>query len=423
MKLGMDAVKQSGVLQSHAQGFAAMTFQKQCFVLIRPVNLLSTGLIKANYATKNLHIKAKSSNWGPHAGFIPYPQRYSKLFTKHFSSNQMRLDEYQKFTRFAQESVQQGYTVKTPLLLTGERYFELLKLGLIAPASWENQQVTKLVRQPGAPQFWLVPLSGDTELAIKYQQEHFQALSKQSVQIDMFYATQLVAYSEEDDFENADFFEVLANTDYIPLTADYDLFSVCPHPKNSIGFVGLVHRVIECSLPDQKGIGSPSLKRFIKAVHQVEEGLETRNTFCDSDHGVITPFQLTISIEMNQIARSRGYRGGDLIHHGCETANPVTSIDFPILVITPGMTYFSIENMEELLQIVKDIRFYDYIFHKNPLWRSVDDLHETIGQQQLRERTGIVINWNDTLDLKAFSPQYIKNIDACLNVPNEKVPL
>src|SRR5665213_2607517 len=35
--------------------------------------------IERGYPTKNFHVKGKSSDWGPHAGLVPYDGTYSKV--------------------------------------------------------------------------------------------------------------------------------------------------------------------------------------------------------------------------------------------------------------------------------------------------------------------------------------------------------
>src|SRR5580698_10005922 len=38
--------------------------------------------IERGYPTKNFHVKGKSSDWGPQAGFVPYNGLYSKVGDK-----------------------------------------------------------------------------------------------------------------------------------------------------------------------------------------------------------------------------------------------------------------------------------------------------------------------------------------------------
>lgn len=48
-------------------------------IIFRSTGSWSRRWIEAGYPTKNFHVKGKSSDWGPQAGFVPYDGRYSKV--------------------------------------------------------------------------------------------------------------------------------------------------------------------------------------------------------------------------------------------------------------------------------------------------------------------------------------------------------
>ncbi|MBM7074213.1 hypothetical protein JQC92_19645 [Shewanella sp. 202IG2-18] len=64
------ALDHSGIVPNHKQALLQTASENNCIVMVRPVNKLSTDLIAEGYATKDLHVKGKSSDWGPQAGFI-----------------------------------------------------------------------------------------------------------------------------------------------------------------------------------------------------------------------------------------------------------------------------------------------------------------------------------------------------------------
>ena len=82
MYKGFAAIDQSGIVPAHKDQIIQTAFQNNCIIMVRPVNRLSTSLIAEGYATKDLHVKGKSSNWGPQSGFICCDQKFSKLFQK-----------------------------------------------------------------------------------------------------------------------------------------------------------------------------------------------------------------------------------------------------------------------------------------------------------------------------------------------------
>jgi hypothetical protein len=48
-------------------------------IIFRSTGPWSLRWIERNYPTKNFHVKGKSSDWGPQAGFVPYLGKYSKV--------------------------------------------------------------------------------------------------------------------------------------------------------------------------------------------------------------------------------------------------------------------------------------------------------------------------------------------------------
>ena len=48
-------------------------------IIFRSTGPWSQRWIDRDYPTKNFHVKGKSSDWGPQAGFVPYLGIYSKV--------------------------------------------------------------------------------------------------------------------------------------------------------------------------------------------------------------------------------------------------------------------------------------------------------------------------------------------------------
>src|SRR5918992_2748480 len=48
-------------------------------IIFRSTGPWSRRWIELRYPTKNFHVKGKSSDWGPQAGFVPYLGKYSKV--------------------------------------------------------------------------------------------------------------------------------------------------------------------------------------------------------------------------------------------------------------------------------------------------------------------------------------------------------
>ena len=72
------AQKTGGVLSDHSVALQKLADDKQICICIRGVNPLATGLIESGFGTKDMSIKAKSSNLPPLNGLIPFDQQYGK---------------------------------------------------------------------------------------------------------------------------------------------------------------------------------------------------------------------------------------------------------------------------------------------------------------------------------------------------------
>lgn len=68
----------SGTPLSHAECFQQVANQIDCVIASRSVGKWATSLILENYASKGFHVKTKSCNWGPMAGFVLADPRFSK---------------------------------------------------------------------------------------------------------------------------------------------------------------------------------------------------------------------------------------------------------------------------------------------------------------------------------------------------------
>lgn len=108
------AIEASNIVPSHAQQLAYVADQEDIIIVMRPVNEHATPLIAANIATKDMHVKGKSSNWGPQRGYIPVEQRFSKL---HFETTD-REKQIKKFDGKVRECLDSNRARETALEIT-----------------------------------------------------------------------------------------------------------------------------------------------------------------------------------------------------------------------------------------------------------------------------------------------------------------
>ncbi|PVZ72375.1 anthrax toxin-like adenylyl cyclase domain-containing protein [Pelagibaculum spongiae] len=431
MKSGKQAVEGSGIVESHAWAFCNVAKANECFILIRPVNAFSPGLIKENYATKGLHVKGKSSSWGPHAGLIAEDQQYSKLRKRQYESLNKRLINYNKFTSEVTNSLSSGAAKKIPLIITKNRFLELKEKKTISIHYKRMDGSIELRAGDDEPVFWLIPLQSmkngkfdNIPATKKVMEDNIEAFSKMRSVIKGFDQGYLVLIEKQINDSNQKSqpknttnrhpalqpFYVLANKKFIPLTADYDLFTICP----KINLIRDFKTPIQEFLDIRHGSLTTSGQLWHRANRRISAALEQDNITIDQDKGEVSVFQKEIIRDLNFSASSLGYQGGDLVHHGCETANPVTELDYPITVICPGGLILAAENIFDIQQIAREIQYYGYIFLKNKRWPISFDSHLTAIQLEYKKKTGKLDTFDDRFDVENFKPTQISPIHAVI---------
>ncbi len=156
----------SGLVPSHAEAISVVAKREDVVILVRPVNHNSTPLLLDHKATKDMHVKGKSSNWGPQKGYIPAEQRFSKL---HFEKDPAgRKAKIQKYDNEVLKCLSAGRARSLPLLLEvggtecevlvvegiedPERAIVLRSVGDGAYHGWANAPLRTFdARQPLAP--------------------------------------------------------------------------------------------------------------------------------------------------------------------------------------------------------------------------------------------------------------------------------
>lgn len=345
MKKSTEAVQSSGVVHRHAEGILTIARRKNTVIFVRSVNLFATSLIAEGYATKGLKIKGKSADWGPQAGFICENQALSKLARK----DPTKAD---KFNQKVKQSLADNDCCAVPLIITNNRFLELLKQNIIHTINVSDHVHT--ITSVGLPhqQFLLYPhrkmATGHYPLLNKKYTSLTQSMFNNMPALRNGYWVMTKIHHHQDWLPVT----VLADKDSkLPLTADYDLFSVCPH--------------LSAFNPGQK----PRLQDALKAVKQSLGQTSRRNS--DPDLGLLS------SLTTEVIGMINCYSPQKIVHHGCEVDNPVTELDYPVTVFTPWGVIVGAENQCDLEMIVRDIIRLGYVFYANRFWSQMGNVVST----------------------------------------------
>src|ERR1051325_2535264 len=70
---------ENGMIKTDMVAAAGVASDLNEVIIFRSTGPWSRRWIEGKYPTKNFHVKGKSSDWGPQAGFVPYLGIYSKV--------------------------------------------------------------------------------------------------------------------------------------------------------------------------------------------------------------------------------------------------------------------------------------------------------------------------------------------------------
>jgi insecticidal toxin complex protein TccC len=308
------------------QAFQDVADDKNLVIGIREPNPLGASLLRDGYASKSFHIKAKSSVFGPTAGFVAVDPAFGKLGR----AGQDKQREY------IDSAIEHG-AGKVPLQLSNERVEELIKL--------------KLMRRDRP----------DTVLA-RYGKDTYRfTMRRQQDPAELPWAVF---------HDTGEPVEILSNPEGLrgpigpksAVTADYDLFGLFPRgnrgnnnrPLNPVA--RLVGRNVQ---PDIKQRANAYLDRLRQTGHPSDRDA--------ADFGNFHHYGKTIKDALNLRINQQGYHGGLLVHHGDESSNPFSpGQDFPLRFVVPDKPAMLIENNEQLELAYRWFRQLGYSVDINP---------------------------------------------------------
>lgn len=204
--------KTGGVLADHAVSLQKLADDKKVVICIRAVNPLATGLIESGFGTKDMSIKAKSSNLPPLNGLIPFDQTFGK------KGNDAKAVEV--FTHKNEVAIEEGVATKVPARIPADHIKMLARetgnlevRGTFLDTPGESGVMIgtdfKTKSNPGGQQFAFWGENVDGQVSI------FKAVLQ-----------------ENGSYAKGEPVEVMANRDGVAVTADYDLAMVAPRMQD-----------------------------------------------------------------------------------------------------------------------------------------------------------------------------------------------
>ena len=357
------AILESGIVPQHMEAFKNIANQENVFILFRPVNKNSTALIAQGYGTKGLDIHAKSSDWGPQAGFICTDQDLSKKFGDAGAVGKGNQDVV--------ASLSKAHIVDLPLVITQERHRELMGEGKYAVKHREEHMLT-LHQFKGDARYHmkLIPFQSLESSGIEGVAQLKQKIEGMGQKIQKLHEGYLVVYAKsEAPLASRPVFVLGYKDPGVPVTADYDVFAICPSLSRYSDAYRKRLEAIPTGVTKKEQI-TAKWQALGKTVSEALGQRERRTV--DPNMGQLTGLQRKIVQMMNDQVRGLGYRGGNVVHHGTEQDN----IHYPeqdgcIAVVTPKGTVFRTDNWVEVQQVAKEILRSGYILYANKSYNIV----------------------------------------------------
>ncbi len=390
MKLSAIASRATGISDDHARkAFQNVADKWHCVIISRAVGKACAGLIREGYASKGFHVKAKSCDWGPMAGFLLEDYRLTK--------RNKGVDEkgWKKQEKDIDEPFKHGFCSFTPLLISEDRVKFILKNGYarlednsISPDKLPNRfdvdaaspdaetfsftlikntgekQVLSLKPAQKGKSLWGVYFAENTEVNQREKKKDKNGLIPVRAIVN-------AKGTVPDDIKNAKLTQrYLANLGWVngyrgACTGDYDLFAIFPptakmaKEKKQLGWVG--------NIPfEMDGVDIRPVKLGIKGANAKEQ-LKREHP----DYGNMTARIYMIRDDLNSAFQAVDkWIDRIMVHHSDEGGRPFwPELDYPLHAFVPNeKDHYAIEDQKDLVGFFKRIDKLGYKIVVPPNW-------------------------------------------------------
>lgn len=332
------ACEKAGLPIEHAQCFQTVASETDCVIAVRAIGPCVTGLVRAGHASKGFHIKAKSCDWGPMAGFVLSDPRLTKHSIASGASERQRRDIHTAIHQFGAQ--------ETQVHLSGQRLAELITMGCMAEVSRAPDAMVVSAISPAKKRMTFV-LKRQTNIAGADGADMWTVFYHPG---QSGLAGQLQGRSRENGkllvpvlaLVDPACVPAIKGTYRAAITADYDLFGVFPNTKD-----------FDRRGRDQRPV--PGSDRFVVPMQEYAR-------YEDQDKGNITPRIADINAMLNVAIRAAGYAGGAMVHHSDEVGRPkVNGVEYPFIAFIPNQkTARFVENNFQFGKLMRETMAYQY---------------------------------------------------------------
>jgi hypothetical protein len=207
---------QNGMTRSDMDACRRVADRLNEVIIFRSTGPWAKRWIERGYPSKNFHVKGKSSDWGPHAGFVPYNGTYSKV-----GYDPAKAAEG---TKQNDKGLHSGFAGKTPLILTEPEINDQVNKQEGRPPRAAIQ--TRFPIQGSKDQILIALRSGDQK-EIAFRAVHAGG-DRFAIEV---YPEKLGANPFRLIDKRGAPLEVMSSNEVgtdRPMTGDYDLLAICP---------------------------------------------------------------------------------------------------------------------------------------------------------------------------------------------------
>jgi toxin LF subunit len=363
----------AGFPQVHITAFQTVASRNRFVISSRELNPLCTDLVLEGYAAKGFHIKAKTCDWGPMAGFVPADYRFTKgsqdiakqkeeignAFGHHALCVPLYISEA-RLTKLAEHGVvriikRTGTTVELEAAPTGGSALKFTLVRLMTAPPGMSGRMWSVNYAPGVK-----AESAPGQPAVSHDMPVWPGL------------TPVLGMTNPGG--------VAALGARAAVAGDYDLWCIFPH--ESVGGSGISDRLMPLrSTLVGKAAQNPGglVARQAAAANLIFQSGAQRAALAqqkeDAHLGNISHAVLKVRTELNAACAGAGYTGGNIVQHSDYGGNPFATIDFPLIFFIPDpatqfqQTTFDVAiDQPELKRILRELKRMGYILKLNPAW-------------------------------------------------------
>lgn len=359
----------AGFPKEHVGAFGKVAADLKLVVSSRELNPMCTDLVLESYAAKGFHIKAKTCEWGPMAGFVLEDPRFTKA---------------SQDAKKQQEDIEKAFkdgSYCVPVFVSNARLEKLAARNVITRQPGPNGAVKVTATPTGAStsyEFILVKTAaapaGASEpmWGVYYAPtlRPIRAAARKPLLINAPLESGLEPVTGMVNGENGDGKLGVRSA----VAGDYDLW--CIFPSDSTPDIGLGIR----SMPLRATIAptaGPWVKQQAAAAGLVfsspAQKLQMAAKQEDKHLGNISLGVMKVRARLNEACQGAGYKAGNVVQHSDYGGNPFGTIDYPLIFFIPKLPSTQVEvkvarDLNSLKDILRLITKYGFHVKLNPAW-------------------------------------------------------